>query len=255
MARDLEDNIALITGGAGGIGFATAKSFLQAGAKVFLVDLDQAKVDDAVKRLESPAAKGFAGDVSKPETATGMVAACVEAFGGLDVLFANAGIEGHVGPLVDFPNESFSRVLDVNVKGVFYSIKAAVPALVKRKGRIIVTASVAGLVGSIGLSAYVSSKHALVGLMKTAALELAPLGIRVNAVAPGPIDNRMMKSIEEQAAPGHAGDVRAGFSSQIAMGRYGGSEEIAEMVLFLAGARSSYSTGAVFLADGGFVAR
>jgi NAD(P)-dependent dehydrogenase (short-subunit alcohol dehydrogenase family) len=253
---DLQHRVALITGGTGGIGLATAKLFLAEGAKVVLVDLDGSKVNEAVAKLDSPNVKGFAGDVSQPGTAQAMVRLAVETFGAVDVLFVNAGIEGAVKPLAEYPDETFSRVLDVNVKGAFYGIKAVIPELQRRGGgSIIATASVAGLVGSPGMAAYITSKHALIGLVKTAALELGPLGIRVNAIAPGPIDNRMMRSIEEQASPGHAEDVKAGFASQVALGRYGKNEEIAELALFLASARSSNSTGAVFVSDGGFTAR
>jgi NAD(P)-dependent dehydrogenase (short-subunit alcohol dehydrogenase family) len=253
---DLKDQVAIITGGTGGIGLAAARRFLDHGAKVLLVDLDAQAVEAAVKGLSSDSVRGLAGDVSKSETATAMVKAAVSAFGGLDVLFANAGIEGAVRPLAEYPDDVFSKVLDVNVKGPFYGMKAAVPEMVKRGGgRIVVTASVAGVVGSAGLCAYIASKHALIGLMKTAAIELGPMNIRVNAIAPGPIDNRMMRSIEEQAAPGHAADVKAGFTSQVPLGRYGQNDEIAEMALFLASKRSSNSTGAVFMSDGGFVAR
>ncbi len=253
---DLKDQVAIITGGSGGIGLAAARRFLDHGAKVLLVDLDTHAVEAAVKGLSSDSVRGLAGDVSKSETATAMVKAAVSAFGGLDVLFANAGIEGAVRPLAEYPDDVFSKVLDVNVKGPFYGMKAAVPEMVKRGGgRIVVTASVAGVVGSAGLCAYIASKHALIGLMKTAAIELGPMNIRVNAIAPGPIDNRMMRSIEEQAAPGHAADVKAGFTSQVPLGRYGQNDEIAEMALFLASKRSSNSTGAVFMSDGGFVAR
>jgi NAD(P)-dependent dehydrogenase (short-subunit alcohol dehydrogenase family) len=147
-------------------------------------------------------------------------------------------------------------VWSVNVLGVFLGIKYAAPEMAKRGGgSIIITSSIAGMIGSRGLGAYVTSKHALVGLARTAALELAPQRIRVNTIHPGPIDNRMMRSIEDQAAPGHADDVKHGFESQVALGRYGTNDEIAQLALFLAGKESSYCTGARFVADGGFTAQ
>jgi NAD(P)-dependent dehydrogenase (short-subunit alcohol dehydrogenase family) len=256
MGNTLQQQVAIITGGSGGIGLATARLFLEEGARVVLVDLEPATLEQAVARLDSPHVLGFPGDVSRPEVAAGMVRFASEEYGGVDILFANAGIEGAVKPLADYPLATFERVLDVNVLGTFLGIQAVVPAMVKRKGgSILVTASVAGVVGSPGLCAYVASKHAVLGLMKTAALELGPLGIRVNALAPGPVDNRMMRSIEEQAAPGNGEAVKAGFASQMALGRYGTNEEIAQLALFLASPRSSNSTGAVFFSDGGFVAR
>lgn len=247
--------VAIVTGGSGGIGSATVKKFLAAGARVLLVDRLQKDVDEAVKRLDSPQVRGFAGDVSKAAEVEAYFKAAAEHFGGVDVVFANAGIEGVVKPLLDYPEAEFDRVLAVNVKGAFLNIKTAIPYLQRRGGgSIIVTASIAGLVGSPGLCAYISSKHAVLGLVKTAAIELGPMNVRVNAIAPGPIDNRMMRSIEDQASPGHGEAVKAGFTAQVPLGRYGQNDEIAEMALFLASNRSSNSTGATFLSDGGFVA-
>jgi NAD(P)-dependent dehydrogenase (short-subunit alcohol dehydrogenase family) len=253
MNNDLQGKVALVTGGSGGIGSATVKKFLAAGAKVLLVDRLQKDVDEAVRKLDSPQVRGFAADVSNGAQVQSAMQAAVEAFGGLDVVFANAGIEGMVKPIVDYPEAEFDRVLAVNVRGTFLTIKSAVPFLQRRGGgSIIVTASIAGVIGSPGISAYVSSKHAVLGLVKVAALELGPLNIRVNAIAPGPIDNRMMRSIESQS--GQAEATKAAFTAQIPMGRYGQNEEIAEMALFLGSSRSSYSSGGVFLSDGGFVA-
>lgn len=255
MNHDLQDKVAIVTGGCGGIGAATAKKFLAAGAKVLLVDLKQDAVDETVKRLDSSRLRGFAADVSKADHAFAYVKAAVEAFGHLDILHANAGVEGVIKPLVDYPEAEFDRVLSVNVKGVFLAMKAAIPHLQNRAGAsIVATASVAGLIGSAGMAAYIASKHAVVGLVKTAAVELGPLQIRVNAIAPGPVDNRMMRSIEDQAAPGKGEVVKAGFTAQVPMGRYATNEEVADMALFLAGPHSSYSTGGVYLVDGGFVA-
>jgi len=251
---DLQNKVAVITGGVGGIGLAATKLFLHHGARVVLVDLDPGQVATTVSQLDSPAVRGLALDVADPKAADAYVAAALESFGGLDVLFANAGIEGALGPIAQCSDANFERVLAVNVLGVFRGIRAAAPVMAARGGgSIVATASIASLIGSPGLAAYVTSKHAVHGLVKTAAVELAPQGIRVNAIAPGPIDNRMMRSIEEQAAPGHGADVQAAFTARVPMGRYGTNEEIAEMALFLASARSRYSTGALFVADGGFV--
>jgi len=253
MSHDLQGKVAIVTGGSGGIGSATVKKFLAAGAKVLLVDRLQKDVDEAVKNLDSSHVKGFAADVSQADEVAASMRAAEEAFGGVDIVFANAGIEGLVKPILEYPEAEFERVLDVNVKGVFLAIKAAIPFLQRRAGgSIVVTSSIAGLIGSPGMAAYVASKHALLGLVKVAALELAPLNIRVNAIAPGPIENRMMRSLEEQS--GQAAAAKAAFTAQVPMGRYGQNEEIAELALFLASSRSSYSNGTVFVADGGFVA-
>lgn len=253
----LDGRVAIVTGGTGGIGRATAAAFVREGASVMLVDRDEGELVRTAGELGVPTRVAVAvADVSDEKQTQAYVAATVARFGGLDVLFANAGIEGRVHPIASYPVADFDRVLAVNVRGPFLAIQAATPHLVARKrGSIIVTSSVAGLIGSPGLSAYVASKHATIGLVKTAACELGPLGIRVNTVNPGPIENRMMRSIEEQAAPGHGADVKQGFLGKVPMGRYGTNEEIAALVLFLASDASSYCNGGVYVADGGFVAQ
>lgn len=253
----LEGKIAIVTGATGGIGRATTERFIREGASVMMVDRDEGLLRSTADEIGAPKQIAtFAADVSDAKQSQAYVAATVARFGGLDVLFANAGIEGRVSPIASYPIEDFDRVLAVNVRGPFLAMQAAIPHLVARKGgSIIVTSSVAGLVGSPGLSAYVTSKHAMMGLVRTAACELGPLGIRVNTVNPGPIENRMMRSIEDQAAPGHGSDVKQGFVGRIPLGRYGKNEEIASVVTFLASDASSYCTGSAFVADGGFVAQ
>ena len=251
----LEGKVAVVTGGAGGIGAAAAGLFVREGASVVLVDRDEASVREATERIGSDRVHAVVADVSLAEGAARYVHAAVGRFGGLDVLFANAGIEGAVVPMVDYPVEVFDQVLAVNVRGAFLAIQKAAPEMAKRGGgSVVVTSSIAGVVASPGLSSYVASKHAVVGLVKTAAIELAPDRIRVNALNPGPIENRMMRSVEDQAAPGHGADVKEGFLAMIPMGRYGRNEEVAELALFLASDEASYCTGGVYLADGGFVA-
>lgn len=248
----LNGKVAIITGASGGIGAATAELFVAQGAKVFLVDVHAPPLGDLAARL-GPAAAWTAADVSKPLDAQRYVNEAVERFGGVDILFANAGVEGNVKPLLEQTPEEFQRVLDINVLGVWLGIKYAAPQIAKRGGgSIVVTSSIAGLIGSRGLGPYVTSKHATIGLAKSAALELAPLKIRVNTVNPGPIQNRMMRSIEEQANPADPSSVHNGFESMVPLGRYGTNEEIARLTLFLASEDSSYCTGNVFVADGGF---
>ncbi len=252
--KRLADKVAIITGAAGGIGRATAELFVAEGARVVMTDLDADALGEAARSL-GRAAVCIAGDVTEPDTATRAVAAAMKEFGGLHVLFANAGIEGRIAPLLDQRLADVERVLRVNVLGVFNFLQHAAPKIAASGGgSIVMTSSVAGIVGSPGLGPYVASKHAVVGLMKNAAIELAGAGIRVNTVNPGPIDNRMMRSIEDQAAPDHGDVVKAGFTKQIPMGRYGANEEIAKVALFLASDESSYCTGGVFVVDGGFVA-
>jgi NAD(P)-dependent dehydrogenase (short-subunit alcohol dehydrogenase family) len=221
----LHDKVAIVTGASGGIGRATAALFVREGAAVMMVDRDEPQLRSAAEEIGGEVAI-TAADVSDLAQTRMYVARALERFGRIDVLFANAGIEGRVAPITEYPLEEFDRVLAVNVRGPF-----------------------------LGLCAYVASKHATIGLVKTAACELASMGIRVNTVNPGPIENRMMRSIEDQAAPGHGDDVKKGFLGMVPMARYGTNEEIASLVLFLASDRSSYCTGAVFLADGGLVAQ
>lgn len=251
----LSGKVAVVTGAAGGIGLASAELFAREGASVLLVDREEEALQKALQALEGSSAAAVAADVSSHEDTQRYVDEAVQRFGGIDVLFANAGIEGTVAPLTEYPPEAFDRVLAVNVRGAFLALRTAAPHIAKRGGgSIIITSSVAGVIGSAGLSAYVASKHAVIGLAKCAAIELAPQGIRVNTLNPGPIENRMMRSIEELAAPGHGDQVKQGFLAKVPMGRYGTNEEMARMALFLASSDSAYCTGAVFLADGGFAA-
>ncbi len=255
MNSKLQGKVAIVTGATGGIGQATAKLFVREGANVVLVDRDAESLASLASEMGS-SVRYQAADVSTLEDTVRYVRCACDEFGGVDVLFANAGIEGKVSPLTDLSPSDFDRVWQVNVRGVFLGIKYAAPEIAKRGGgSIVITSSVAGLVGSRGLGAYVTSKHALLGLARTAALELAAQRIRVNTVNPGPIDNRMMKAIHTQAQPHDPESVRHNFEAQVALGRYGTNEEIARLVLFLANEDSSYCTGGVYVADGGFTAQ
>jgi NAD(P)-dependent dehydrogenase (short-subunit alcohol dehydrogenase family) len=252
----LQGKTAIITGGAGGIGAATGRLFAREGAHVVLVDRDEAQLRAAVEAAESDRVSYCVADVSDEAQTRAYIDAAIERHGGLDVLFANAGIEGKVAPLTEVDSADFDRILGVNVRGVFLGIKHAMPMMAKRGGgSIIITSSVAGLVGFPGLGPYVTTKHAIIGLMRSAALEGAPMGVRVNTVHPGPIANRMMQSLETQSAPDAPQQAHAGFEALVPMGRYGTNEEIAAMTLFLASSASSYCTGNTFVADGGLVAR
>jgi NAD(P)-dependent dehydrogenase (short-subunit alcohol dehydrogenase family) len=180
------------------------------------------------------------------------VGATLKAFDGIDILFANAGTEGLLKPLETYSRAEFEQVLQTNVVGVWLAIKHCVEPMKKRgRGSIIATSSVAGVVGFANSAPYIASKHAVCGLVKAAALELAPVGIRVNAIAPGAIDNRMFQSVVAQLAPQNPAAVRQGIQGSIPLRRYGSNEEIANLVTFLASDEASYSTGAIFLADGG----
>ncbi|MBM4256972.1 MAG: SDR family oxidoreductase [Deltaproteobacteria bacterium] len=251
MAR-LTGKVAIITGGAGGIGIAAGRQFAAEGAKVLLVDLAEEPLKQAANTIGSNAVSYAVADVSQPEPTQHYVRTAVERYGGIDIYVANAGIEGAVQPITDYPLELFDRVLAVNVRGVWLGLKCVIPEMKKRGGgSIVITSSVAGIKGTPGVSAYVTSKHAVIGMMRTAALECAPFNIRVNTVNPSPIDTRMMRSLEEGFAPGAGEQAKKNLSNWIPLKRYGTSEEVASVMLFLASDDSRYCSGGVYMVDGG----
>jgi NAD(P)-dependent dehydrogenase (short-subunit alcohol dehydrogenase family) len=169
----------------------------------------------------------------------------------IDILFLNAGIEGVVKPLTDYPEEMYDKVIAVNVKGVWLGLKHAFPHMKENGGSVIITSSVAGIQGTPNVMAYVTSKHAVIGTMKVAALEGAEFGIRVNSIHPSPVDNRMMRSLEEGFAPGAAEEAKKGFEQAIPLKRYADNSDIASLALFLASDDSSFITGSTYSVDGG----
>jgi NAD(P)-dependent dehydrogenase (short-subunit alcohol dehydrogenase family) len=255
----LEGKTAIITGATGGIGEATAKLFLEEGANVMLVGRSAEKLNATRERLGAGAKVAHSVAVATDEEATAAaVAATVKAFGGnggIDILFANAGNEGRVKPIEAIELPDFEQILRTNVIGVWLAMKHCVEPMKRRGGgSIVATSSIAGLIGAAGIAPYIASKHAVCGLVKSAALELGPSGIRVNAVAPGPIENRMIHSLESQFSPDDPGKVTGSLKDQIALKRYGTNEEVARLVLFLASDESSYCTGGVHAIDGGYTA-
>jgi NAD(P)-dependent dehydrogenase (short-subunit alcohol dehydrogenase family) len=239
MRMRFDGQVAVITGAANGIGRATALSFAQAGAKIVVVDKDGSGTETLAAEIKKAggSAIGKAADVSKSDD----VAAYVK-----------AGIEGQVKPIVDYDEATFDQVLAINVRGVFLGLKHIMPVMLRQKsGAIVNTSSVAGLVGTPLLSAYVASKHAVIGLTKVAAGEVAREGVRVNAVCPGPIDTRMIHSLEAQIDPHNPAAVEQRYRASIPIGRYGTAQEVADMVLFLCSSYSANTTGAHFVIDGG----
>ena len=252
----LDGKVAIITGATGGIGEATAKLFLDLGAKVMLVARSADKLAATKCRLEAHGE--FAGSFSDAADEAGMaaaVAATLDRFGGLDILIANAGTEGVLKPIDALSVEEFEDTMRTNVTGVWLAMKHCVAPLKARGGgSIVALSSIAGCIGFPAMAPYIASKHAVYGLVKTAALELGPANVRVNAVGPGPIDNRMMDSLQNQLAPDDPAALRGGVEATIAMRRYGTNEEVAHLLAFLASDASSYCTGSIYMVDGGYVA-
>jgi NAD(P)-dependent dehydrogenase (short-subunit alcohol dehydrogenase family) len=250
----LDGKIALVTGGGNGIGRETALAFAREGARVAVADYEASDARETVGLINGAGGQAISlsGDVTSSADVESMVAATIAAYGRLDCAFNNAGIAGHqVGAVGQKTHEwseaSFDRMIEVNLKGVWLCMKHELPRLQSSGGGAIVnTASIAGLIGLRGSSAYVAAKHGVIGLTKSAAMEYAPEGIRVNAVCPGFITTRMTAPTRDER--GEAVIART------PLGRYGEPREIAEMVVWLCSARASYVTGAAYEVDGGWTA-
>ena len=248
----LEGKVAVITGGAGGIGRAAGAMFAAEGADVLLVDMDAGALEEAVKEIGSNRVSWCVADVTSAADNDAMIATAEERYGGVDILLANAGIEGDVAPIEAYTEEMFDKVLGVNVKGVFLGLKSSMPAMRKRGGgSIVITSSVAGVGGTPGVSAYSTSKHAVIGLMRSAALEGAPDNIRVNTVNPSPVETRMMRSLESGMGGDAAAEVKAGLEARIPLQRYAEPDDIAKVMLFLASDDAVFVSGTGIAVDGG----
>ncbi|MCA0305521.1 MAG: glucose 1-dehydrogenase [Proteobacteria bacterium] len=252
---DFKDKVALVTGGGNGIGRATALGFAARGARVVIVDRDAAAGEAVagVVRQQGGEAIFVVADVTDSKSVQAYVARAVETYGRIDCFHNNAGIEGKIATIADYDEAMFDQVIAVNVKGVFLGLKYVLKQMLAQKGggAIVNTASTAGLMGSPGMPAYVASKHAVLGLTKTASGEVARQGIRVNAVCPGPIDTRMIQDLQKQLNPADPERVAATYQSSIPLGRYGTAEEVANTVLFLCSDLATNITGAHFVVDGG----
>lgn len=247
----LHGKVALVTGAAGLIGRTTARLLAERGASVAAVDM--AGADFSTLKSMLPQGAGLLtieADVTDEESVKSYVAKARQEFGHIDVFFNNAGIEGTVKPMAEYPLDVFRKVMDVNVIGVFLGLKYVLPVMYEQgHGSVINTSSIAGFSGSTGMAAYNASKHAVIGLTRCAADEAGPKGIRVNTVNPGPIESRMMKSIN--TGQGNEKEAHEATAARIPQRRYGTPEEVAEMVAFLASDAASFCNGSIYCIDGG----
>jgi NAD(P)-dependent dehydrogenase (short-subunit alcohol dehydrogenase family) len=247
----LTDRSVILTGGAGDIARVVAGRLVEAGARVLLVDLDEQRLLQAAADL-GDAASYHVADVTSEADTRDYVAAAVERHGGVDVLLANAGVEGAVMPVAEYGLEEFQKVMAVNVTGPFLGIKHVFPVMAAGGGgSIVITSSIAGLKGSPRLPAYTTSKHAVIGLMRSCAVEGGPHNIRVNTINPSPVEGRMIESLEQGIDPDNPGVVRDNMVARVPLGRYAVPTDVANLMLFLASDDSSFLTGGVYSVDGG----
>jgi NAD(P)-dependent dehydrogenase (short-subunit alcohol dehydrogenase family) len=251
--NDLAGKVAIVTGGSAGIGRAAAFALAAEGATVVLADVDVTRGERVAAELndKGSTARFIHTDVSDDAQVAALVSQSVEIFGGLDCAFNNAGIEGNPAPTHECTPENWRRTLAINLTGVWSCMRHEIPRMLERGGGSIVNcSSVAGLVGFASIPAYVASKHGVVGLTKTAALEYAEAGIRVNAICPGVIDTEMVARFT-----GGQPEAEAAMLATEPIGRLGRPDEIADAVVWLCSERSSFTTGQAIAIDGGFVAR
>ncbi|ADZ71543.1 SDR family NAD(P)-dependent oxidoreductase [Polymorphum gilvum] len=246
----LANKTAVITGGAGSLGLATAGLFLRNGARVVLVDLNLGALEAARASLPDGEVLTVAADVSSEADTRHYIEAAVAAFGPIDVLFSNAGNFGTVAPIADYPLNLFEAVQRVHVTGAFLAAKYGTPKM-RDGGSLIITSSVAATRGDAGVYAYITAKHAQVGLMRCLAKELAGRRIRVNTIHPGPLDNGFQRTVEAGIGAELGIDGGEMFDRLIPLGRHGHAEEVARSVLYLASDDSSFTTGAMLMIDGG----
>lgn len=249
---DLANKTAIVTGAGSGIGRAVALAYAREGARVVASDIAETAGNETIEliRKERSGAEALfvRADSASADDNEKLVAAAVERFGALHVACNNAGIGGEINPVGEMSLDGWRRVIDINLSGVFYAMRAQIPRMLDAgEGSIINMASILGAVGTPGSAAYVAAKHGVVGLTRAAALEYAPKGIRINAVGPGYIDTPLLSALDDAT--------RSALVALHPVGRLGSAEEVAEMVLWLSTWRSSFVTGAYYPVDGGYLAR
>lgn len=247
---ELKGKVAIITGAASGIGESVALMFAREGAKLVLTDIDEEKGKKLVEKIN---AKGWdsvflRADTATPEDSEEGVDLAIEKFGRLDIAVNNAGIGGPLAPTGEYPIDGWQKVIDINLSGVFYGMRFQIPAMLKSGGGSIVNvASILGSAGTANSGAYVAAKHGVIGLTKSAAIEYAAKGIRVNSVGPGYIKTPLLSSLEQSVL-----DHLVGLHP---IGRLGEADEVAQIILWLAGDKASFATGAYYPVDGGYLAQ
>lgn len=252
---DFEDKVILITGAAGGIGKETARAFQNEGASLVLVDINKNALEDMVDELGLKDYLLIPADVTDENEVKNYINLIIDKYRKIDVFFNNAGITGKFAEITEVTSQDFNKVIDINLKGAFYGLKYVLQVMNKQNfGCIINTASTAGVNGSPSLGPYAATKHAIVGLTKTAAIEGAKRGIRVNAICPAPVDTELMNKLDKDKDTKNPEKARKSYEQKIPLGRYASPEEIAELVLFLSSSKSSYITGGVYNIDGGLLA-
>jgi NAD(P)-dependent dehydrogenase (short-subunit alcohol dehydrogenase family) len=254
MKIDFSGQVAVVTGAGGGIGRAVSLALSAVGAKVLLVDLSADAGHETETQLRKTGGEALfvRADVSDPEQVQHYVAAAVQTWGRIDVFMNNAAWQGEIHSLIDYPVEVFDKVMSINVRGVFLGLKYVLPVMLAQgRGAVVNTASLGSFLATRKLGPYTASKHAVMGLTKTAALEVARKGIRVNAVCPGPVDTDMLRDIEASQASGSAEQLRAQRTASIPDGRYAEPAEVANLMVYLASDLSSHITGQSIQINGG----
>jgi NAD(P)-dependent dehydrogenase (short-subunit alcohol dehydrogenase family) len=252
---DFTGKVAVVTGAGGGIGRAAVLALAVAGAKVMAVDLNREQGEETARLAEqmNGEVRFLNADVSQSEDVKRYVSETLVFFGGrVDIFLNNAGWQGAVAPLTEYSDDIFDQVMGVNVRGTYLGLKHVLPVMQRqRSGAIVNTASIAAYIGTRNLAPYTASKHAVLGLTKAAALEVARQGIRINAVCPGPVDTEMLRDIEANQAPADVEALRRKRTSGIPDGRYALPEEVANLMLYLVSDLSTHITGQGLLINGG----
>jgi 3alpha(or 20beta)-hydroxysteroid dehydrogenase len=252
---DFTGKVAIVTGAGGGIGRAAVLALANGGAQVMAVDLNRDQGEETVRlgQQANNRVRFVLADVTRSQDVKRYVAEALAAFDArIDIFLNNAGWQGEVAPLTDYADDAFDRVMAVNVRGVYLGMKHVLPVMQRQgSGAIVNTASTAAYVGTRNLAPYTASKHAVLGLTKAAALEVARSGIRINAVCPGPVDTPMLRDIEAAQSPGDAEALRRKRAATIPDGRYATPEEVANAMLYLASDLASHITGQGLLINGG----